>query len=69
MKVIMKMFLVEVEMTRWVVMWQPPYLGNTDVGMRGVSLLPSHPVVRVMGQDPAANHLLIRVSQPTPRFV
>lgn len=68
-KVIMKMFLVEVEMTRRAVMWQPPCRGNTDVGMRGVSLLPSRPVVQVMGQDPAANRLLIHVSQPTPRFV
>jgi hypothetical protein len=69
MKVIMKMFLVEVEMTRWVVMWQLLYPGNIDVGMRGVSLLPSHPVVQVMGQDPAANHLLIHVFQPTLRFI
>jgi hypothetical protein len=69
MKVITKTFLVEVEMTRWVVMWRPPYLGNTDVGTRGVSLLPSHPVVQVMGRDPAANPLLIHVFQPTLRFV
>jgi hypothetical protein len=67
MRVIMKMFLVE--MTSWVVMWQPLYLGNTDAGMRGVSLLPSHPVVQVMGQDPAANHLLILVFRPILRFV
>jgi hypothetical protein len=69
MRVIMRMFLVEVEMRRWDVMQQLLYLENIDVGMREVSLLLDRLVVQVMGQDPAANHLLIHVFQPTLRFV
>jgi hypothetical protein len=69
MKVIMRMFLAEAVMTRWAVMQQLLYLENIDVGMREVSLLLDHPTVQVMGQDPAANHLLIHVFQPILRFV
>lgn len=63
------MFLVEAVMKRWVVMQQLLCLGNIDVDMREASLPLDHPVVQVMGQDPAANHLLIHVFQPTQRFV
>lgn len=65
----MRMFLAEAVMRRWVAMQQLLYLANIDVDMREVSLPLDHPVVQVMGRDPAANHLLIHVFQPTQRFV
>jgi len=64
----MKMCLAEVGMKSWAVMQQLLYQENTDVCMREVSLLLDHLTVPVMGQDPAANHLLIHAFRPILRF-